>query len=83
VDGHAAYLDVTFSPGNFEMQGYPPLYQTGRYRVLSSSGDTLTLRLTNQEGDLPTDDQDMVIVLDRAADRITIDGQGPYTRGGT
>ena len=82
-DGHAAYLDVTFTPGFFEMQGYPPLEQSGRYRVVSSDGDTLTLRLTEQEGDLPTDDQDMVIALDRAADQITIDGQGPYWRGGS
>jgi hypothetical protein len=81
-DGHGTYLELTFLPGGFKMQGYPPLEQTGAYRVLSSAGDTLTLRLTGQAGDLPTDDRDMVIVLDRAAHSLTIDGGGPYSRSG-
>lgn len=81
-DGHASYLEVTFAAGRFTMDGYPPLHQTGRYRVDSASGDTLTLHLTAQAGDLPTDDRDMVIVLDQAADQLLIDGEGPYSRGG-
>jgi hypothetical protein len=79
-DGHASYLEVNFDTGRFTMDGYPPLHQTGRYRVASSAGDTLTLRLTGQSGDLPTDDRDMVLVLDPAADQLLIDGEGPFTR---
>jgi hypothetical protein len=81
-DGHGTFLNLTFTPGAFKMEGYPPLEQTGRYRVLSAQGDTLSLRLTAQAGDLPTDDRDMVIVLDRAAGTLTVDGGGPYSRSG-
>lgn len=81
-DGHGTYLELTFTPGGFRLWGYPPLEQTGRYRVVGEAADTLTLRLTGQAGDFGTDDRDMVIVLDRAANTLMIDGGGPYTRSG-
>ena len=81
-DGHGTYLELTFTPGRFKMEGYPPLTQTGRYRVTSSLGTALVLQLTDQAGDLPTGDREMVVVLDRAAGQLTIDGGGPYTRSG-
>lgn len=81
-DGHGTYLELTFKPGSFAMWGYPPLEQTGRYEVIGSAGDSLTLRLSGQTGDLPTDDREMVVVIDRAGETLTIDGSGPYTRTG-
>jgi hypothetical protein len=81
-DGHGTYLALTFSRGRFAMQGYPPLEQRGGYRVAGSRGDTLTLDLFDQAGDLPTDDREMVIVIDRGADQLLVDGSGPYTRSG-
>jgi hypothetical protein len=81
-DGHGTYLELTFSPGRFDMLGYPPLEQRGGYRVTSSTGDTLTLELIDQVGDLPTEDRAMVIVVDRAADQLLVDGGGPYARSG-
>jgi hypothetical protein len=81
-DGHGTYLLLTFTPGYFSMEGYPPLEQRGRYRVVDSRGDTLTLAFTHQSGDLPTDDRELLIVLDRTADTLLIDGGGPYTRSG-
>jgi hypothetical protein len=81
-DGHGSYLEVTFTPGYFNMEGYPPLEHSGRYQVASALGNSLTLRLTHQAGDLPGDDRDMVVVIDRAAGTLTIDGSGPYTRLG-
>ena len=81
-DGHGTYLELTFSPGHFRMEGYPPLEQTGQYRVTSSLGSSLVLQLTGQAGDLPTDDREMVIELDTNLGQLIIDGGGPYTRTG-
>ena len=79
-EGHSWYLEWTFNGGSFEMSGYPPIYQTGQYRVRASESDTITLELYNQEGDLSTDDRAITIVIDSANDQLTIDGQGPFSR---
>jgi hypothetical protein len=79
-DGHSWYLEWTFDGGSFEMSGYPPIYQKGKYRMTASEGDTITLELYNQEGDLSTDDRAITVVIDSANDQLTIDGQGPYSR---
>lgn len=81
-DGHVTYLELQFSAGQFSMAGYPPLEQKGRYRVIDSTGDNLTLELTNQSGDLSTDDRQMLLVLNRNADELLVDGDGPFTRSG-
>jgi hypothetical protein len=81
-DGHGTYLELRFEAGRFTMQGYPPLEQSGRYRVTGSEGDLLTLELTDQSGDLPTDDREMLLVLDRANDSLMVDGGAPFTRSG-
>jgi hypothetical protein len=79
-DGHSSYLQWTFNAGYFTVEGYPPLYQTGRYRVISSTNDVVVLRLTGQSGDWPTDDTDIEVVLDRANAQLLIGNQGPFTR---
>lgn len=78
--GFASVLTWDFRSGHFTLEGYPPLLQEGDYRVVTSEGDSLTLRLVNQSGDLPTDDRDIVILLDRSAETLMIDGQGPFHR---
>ncbi len=78
-DGHAWFLDWTFKDGSFEVTGYPPLHQTGKYQIVSSDGDTLTLKLTDQQGDWPTDDREMTIFIDTANETLKIDNQGPFT----
>ena len=62
--------------------GYPPLEQTGQYRVTSSQGTSLVVKLTRQAGDLPTGDREMVMELGRSAGSLMVDGGGPYTRTG-
>ena len=79
-DGFFSNLTWDFRTGHFTLEGYPPLYQEGDYRVLTSDGDNVTLRLINQSGDLPSDDRDLEIVLDRSAETLMIDGQGPFHR---
>lgn len=77
---HAWYLDWTFSDGTFEVQGYPPLQQTGNYEVVSSDEENITLKLTNQQGDWPTDDREITILIDTVNETLTVDNQGPFTR---
>lgn len=78
--GLASVLTWDFRNGHFTLEGYPPLAQKGDYRVVKSDGDTVTLRLVNQSGDLSTDDREMEIILDRSAETLMIDGQGPFHR---
>lgn len=81
---HAWLLEWTFkdgpSKGSFEVQGYPPLHQIGNYEIVSSDDESITLKLTNQQGDWPTDDRELTILIDTTNETLTIDNQGPFTR---
>jgi hypothetical protein len=79
-EGHSWYLKWTFKNGTFSVDGYPPLTQTGNYRVKSSIGSALTLELTNQKGDWPTDDRTITVLIDKGSNTMTIDNQGPFSR---
>jgi hypothetical protein len=79
-EGHSWYLEWTFENGKFSVEGYPPLTQTGDYKVTKSEGTTLTLELTNQEGDWPTDDTEIIVIIDPDNQTLTIDNQGPFTK---
>lgn len=79
-EGFASVLTWDFRAGHFILEGYPPLFQEGDYQVVKSDGDTVTLRLVNQSGDLATDEREIEIVLDRNAETLLIDGQGPFHR---
>lgn len=78
--GFASVLTWDFRNGHFTLEGYPPLFQEGDYRVVKSEGDIVILRLVNQSGDLPTDDREIEIILDRTAETLMIDGQGLFHR---
>jgi hypothetical protein len=79
-EGHSWYLKWTFKNGTFSVEGYPPLTQTGNYRVKSSIGSSLTLELTNQKGDWPTDDREIIILIDKTNNTLTIDNLGPFSK---
>ena len=68
-DGHSWYLEWTFDNGSFEMVGYPPIHQAGKYRLTASEGDTITLELYDQQGDLSTADRTIVVVIDSVSDK--------------
>lgn len=81
TDGHAWYSAYTFDRGSFTVEGYPPLHQTGSYRVVSSVGNKLVLEFYNQKGDWGTQNNQTTLVLDRTGDRLSLDnGQSFYTR---
>jgi hypothetical protein len=79
-EGHSWYLEWKFANGSFEMSGYPPIYQAGKYRMKASEGGSLTLELYSQSGDLPSDDRSMIILVDMNNETLTIDGLGPFSR---
>lgn len=76
--GHAWYLEWTFDHGRFNLKGYPPLYQEGKYRIIKSNGDRLTLDLYDQKGNFGTEDSQVEITIDKKREMLTIKGQGPF-----
>lgn len=79
-DGHAWYLEWTFDRGRFDLKGYPPLAQAGKYRVIKTESDKLTLELYDQKGNFGTDNSRLEVVVDKKKDTLMIKGQGPFTR---
>lgn len=78
--GFSSYLTWGFTGGRFTLEGYPPLRQAGRFRLIAQRENTYRLQLYDQSGDLPTDDRELLVVYDPQADTLLIDGQGPYHR---
>ena len=74
ADGFAWYSSYTFDRGSFTIEGYPPLKQSGSYRIVSSSGNTLVLEFYDQKGDLGTENSKTTITIDRAKDAISLNG---------
>ncbi|MEK7441384.1 MAG: hypothetical protein AAB571_11550 [Chloroflexota bacterium] len=74
ADGFAWYSNYTFNRGSFTIDGYPPLKQSGSYRIINSSGDTILLEFYDQKGELGTENSKRTITIDRAKDSISFDG---------
>lgn len=79
-DDFYSYIEWTFADGSFEAEGYPPLYHKGKYSVVKSEENKLTLLLTNQEGDWPTEDRELVIEIMKDEDQLKIGNTSPFTR---
>lgn len=62
-----------FTKTNFVMAGYPPLNQKGIYKVIKEKGDTLTLKLYQQEGDMGREDTEQKIIINKEKETITIE----------
>jgi hypothetical protein len=77
---HSWYLEWTFKNGAFNVAGYPPLQQTGRYHIQASQGQHLTLLLTDQKGDWPTGDKTIEVQIDSVHNFLIIDNLGPFNR---
>src|ERR671927_1557894 len=76
--GHGWFLEWTFDHGRFNLKGYPPLYQEGKYRVIKSDANRLTLDLYDQKGNFGTDDSQVELAIDKKRDGLTIKAQGPF-----
>ena len=77
---HSWYLEWTFDHGKFRLDGYPPLHQSGNYRVLKTEGPKMTLELYEQKGELGTENSQVELVIDRDKGTLTVRDQGPFTR---
>src|ERR1044072_4912921 len=77
---HSWYLEWTFDKGKFDLVGYPPLHQSGNYRVLKTEGSKMTLELYEQKGELGTENSQIEIIIDKSNNTLMIKGQGPFTR---
>jgi len=54
--------------------------RSGQYRIVGSEGNSLVLELFNAEGDGVEDRYQVQIVIDRAAEALSIQGVGPFSR---
>ena len=75
----AWFLEWTFDNGNFKQTGYPPIAQEGRYKVISSDGDQITLELYEQKGTFGAGKRTLQILIDED-DQLTISGTKGFSR---
>lgn len=76
----AWFLDWTFADGTFKQMGYPPILQEGKYRVVSSDADRITLELYEQTGTFGTENSELEILLDKQANQLSISGMKGFLR---
>jgi len=70
------FLEYTFNDGGtFILNGYPPLMQKGKYRVVKSEDDKLTLELYEQSGNFGEKDKRIEILVDQEKALLKIDGK--------
>lgn len=75
------FLEYTFSSdGTFMLTGYPPLMQKGKYRIVKSEDDKLTVDLYEQSGNFGDKDKRIDIVVDREKEALKIDGKEGFKR---
>jgi hypothetical protein len=74
------FLEWTFDRGRFDLKGYPPLAQGGKYRIIKTDGHRITLELYDQQGNFGTENSQIELVIDKKKDTLMIKGQGPFKR---
>lgn len=74
------YLEWTFNRGRFDLKGYPPLAQDGKYRIVKTDGHKLTLELYDQKGNFGTENSQIEVIIDKKKETLMIKGQGPFKR---
>jgi hypothetical protein len=74
------YQEWAFGDGKFTQKGYPPLEQSGRYRIIGDEGDKLTLELYEQQGTFGNKNRRLEIVIDRQKDQLKIGSNQPFLR---
>ena len=77
---HSWYLEWTFNQGKFTLQGYPPLAQQGKYKIVKNDKNKMTLELYEQSGNFGTENSQIEITINKKKDTLMIKGQGPFTR---
>ncbi len=72
----------TFDGGNYETYTccFVEFQQYGRYTILESEGDRLTLEFFNIDGKFNSERFQAIVKIDRQADTISLLRGGPFTR---
>jgi hypothetical protein len=73
----------TFDRGTFELYACcfsGEIHQTGRYSIVESEGDVLTLELFNVRGQANAAMGQIRLVINRDEDTLSIQGSGPFER---
>lgn len=78
--GFSSFLEWEFKDGRFNVNGYPPLEQSGNYEIMYTKGDSIMVRLTNQQGDWPTEDKEILVIRNKSMGTLMINNRGPYIR---
>lgn len=73
-----------FDRGAYELSAccFARISETGRYEILKSEGDSLTLELFNRKGEVSDSRAQIKIVIDREAETLRIQRAGPFERVG-
>jgi hypothetical protein len=79
-DGYRWFIEWTFENGKFKQTGYPPIIQEGKYRVLRSTNERITLELCEQQGTFGSESRELQISIDKEENQLTISGTRGFTR---
>lgn len=74
------FQEWTFAEGKFTQVGYPPLEQKGKYRIIKSDGDKLTLELFDQDGTFGTEKSKLEIAIDKLTKTLKIGQNSGFKR---
>lgn len=55
--------------------GYPPLSQKGKYRIVKTEDNKLTLKLYEQSGNFGTKDKQIEVIIDTENKMLKIDSK--------
>jgi len=84
VDGESQLeINWRFDRGTFEYYACcfsGELHQKGRYRILESEDEVISLELFNIQGGLTRGPVEVRITVDKEADTVSIQGAGPFSR---
>lgn len=61
----AWYMDLTFKNGEYTRQGYPPYYGEGKYKVIKSEGDLITIKYSEGSGNESGNTREVTFTVDR------------------
>ncbi len=71
--GNAWFLEWTFDKGNFKQMGYPPITQTGKYKIIEEKGVQIKLELFDQDGTFGKENRQILVLIDSRRKELTID----------
>ena len=74
------FLEWEFDDGQFTQNGYPPILQKGKYKVIDDKKDNLTLKLYKQKGTWGEEDSELKVFINRKDGTLTIQGKSNFKK---